>query len=362
MFFYLVTICYVALRALLTLGLLRRSPRAVERPAVSVVVAARNEAAHLPALLADLLQQTYLDYEVIVVDDRSTDATPCILHSLQQAQHRLRIVRIDTLPPAVSPKMHALAHGIGLARGDLLLLTDADCRIPPTWVEGMVAQFAPDVGAVIGYVKLVARHGAVFEHLQALDFFAMMALAAGSTKLGRPLGASGANLGYRRSTYEAVGGFAAMPVGAVADDMLLLQSVWNDGRWRVVFGDDRRSYVKSHAQPTVQQFLHQRLRWMTGGQEVLQHNIALLTTSALIATVNGMLLGFPLFFLRPRWRRRLRRLIIARLGADLLHLGVAAWRFRETTQLRYFPLWLPAHMLGSNILSLYSLWAKWSWK
>lgn len=358
----IVAACYAALRTLLTLGLLRRSPRTDHQPPASIVVAARDEAEALATLLPALFDQRYPDYEVIIVDDRSTDATPRLLNEWQQREPRLKTLRIDDLPPGRSPKMHALDQGIAVSRGELLLLTDADCRVPPTWIAATAAVFTSDVGAAIGYVDLEATHDTLFEKVQAFDYFTMMAMTAGATQFGHPLGGAGANLAYRRAAYDAVGGFAVMPAGAVADDMLLIQRVLNQTDWRVAFCDDPLAFIATAAEPSLRQLLDQRARWMAGGQEVLHQNVPLLVASSIIGMLNGILVCFPLL-LRPRRMRRILLLsIFVRALVDLLHFGVAAVRFRRVGLLRYLPLWLlaqPPYMIG---LPLYNLGRDWSWK
>lgn len=359
----IVAACYAALRILLTLGLFRRPPRTAARPPVSIVVAARDEAEALGRLLPALLAQRYPDYEVIIVDDRSTDATPELLEQWQRRDPRLRAVRVDELPEGRTPKMHALAQGVAVARGELLLLTDADCQVPPSWAATTAAFFTEDVGAAIGYVDLQPVHGTLIEKLQCFDYLTMMATTAGATQLGHPLGGAGANLAYRRAAYDQVGGFDAMPSGAIADDMLLIQRVLSQTDWRVVFCDDPGAFIATAAEPTLRDLLHQRARWMAGGQEVLSQNLPLLAASTIIGTLNGILLGFPLM-LRPRRLRRLLLLALAvRTLVDLLHFGLAARRFRRGELLRYLPLWSlvqPPYMLG---LPLYNLIGRgWSWK
>jgi len=362
MLLQVVTACYIALRALLTFGLLHKRTSSDVRPQVSVVIAARNEAATLPTLLSGLLNQTYPHYEVIIVDDRSDDDTPELLRQCQRRDRRLKVIRVTEVPEGRTPKMHALAQGIALAHGELLLLTDADCSLPRTWIEGMVGSFKPDVGAVLGYVGLQAANGTMLEQVQALDYFAMMATLAGATNLGFPLGATGANLAYRCSTYEQTGGFEALPLGAVADDMLLIQQVLDKTNWRVVFCDDPRTFVSTAAEPSLKQLLNQRVRWMAGGQEVLRNNRALLGTSMLIGMLNGMLLSFPVLLHRRNLRRALVQAVVGRIAADALHLSVAAARFRRWDVLRYLPLWLLLQLPYTIAVPLYSLSRKWSWK
>lgn len=99
---------------------------------VSIIVAARNEQRNIREALQSLLDLTYGDYELIVVNDRSEDATGGILDDMARLHPRLRIIHIDTLPSGWLGKNHALWVGSQRATGDLLLFTDADIVMEPT--------------------------------------------------------------------------------------------------------------------------------------------------------------------------------------------------------------------------------------
>lgn len=101
-------------------------PQRAAWPALSVVVPARNEARSLEAALRALLALDYPGLEIIVVDDRSEDATPAILAAVAAEYPALRCCRVDVLPEGWLGKNHALQRGAGLARGRWLLFTDAD--------------------------------------------------------------------------------------------------------------------------------------------------------------------------------------------------------------------------------------------
>jgi len=103
-----------------------------EAPPLSVVIAARNEARGIEAALRSVLRQDYARMEVIVVDDRSTDATGEILDRMAVREPRLRVVHLRELPDGWLGKNHALHAGAAEATGEYLFFTDADVVLEPT--------------------------------------------------------------------------------------------------------------------------------------------------------------------------------------------------------------------------------------
>lgn len=127
------TLALVGLAALVQLGWahlstpsLRDAPPLGEGPPVSIIVAARNEERHIGAAVRSLLAQRYSPLEIIVVDDRSTDATGAILATMARERPELRVVSVRELPDGWLGKNHALHAGASAARGEWLLFVDAD--------------------------------------------------------------------------------------------------------------------------------------------------------------------------------------------------------------------------------------------
>ena len=108
-------------------------------PSVTIIVPARNEETHVETAVKSLLAQDYANYEVLVVNDRSTDRTGPILHALAKEEPRLTVVDIETLPPGWLGKNHALHYGAQKARGDILLFADADVSMAPSVLKRSVA-------------------------------------------------------------------------------------------------------------------------------------------------------------------------------------------------------------------------------
>ena len=218
------------------LAALGRSHTAVEkRPKVSVIVAARNEADIIDPCLRALKGQEYEgEWEIVVVDDRSSDGTGERVGTWCRDWERLKLVRASDELVFKCPKKSALAQGIAASSGELLLFTDADCTPPPRWIHATVSFFADDVGLVAGYAYSPDRP-LWRQKLLALDNLAIGALGAGSMALEYPLSCSGRNLAYRRRVYDDVGGFADIGHLIAGDDVYFMRQVAARTSWKMVF-------------------------------------------------------------------------------------------------------------------------------
>ncbi|MBI2502775.1 MAG: glycosyltransferase [Candidatus Latescibacteria bacterium] len=224
---------YLAVLLWLNAGLRRHLTTLAEGwPRVSVVVAARDEEAQIGACLDALQAQDYEgEWEVVVVDDRSTDQTARSV--AKRSWDRLRLVHAPRELRFRCPKKSALAAGIAASQGELLLFTDADCQPPPEWVRNTVRLFAPGVGMVAGHAFPQPVRG-LRQGLLALDNLAVGALGAGSMGMGTPLSCTGRNLAYRLQVYEQLGGFSAIGHLIGGDDVYFMRLV-SSTPWRIVY-------------------------------------------------------------------------------------------------------------------------------
>jgi len=117
------------------------------KPRVSVVVAAKDEAANIEACVRTMLDQDYPDFEVVVCNDRSTDGTGAIVERIAAEDGRARLVNIDHLPPGWCGKNHAMQHGIATTDGQWVCMIDADCRQTSRRTLSAAVQYALDSGA-----------------------------------------------------------------------------------------------------------------------------------------------------------------------------------------------------------------------
>ena len=192
-------------------------------PFLSVVIPACNEAATIEAALASVLRQDYPAFEVIAVNDRSTDATGAILDHASQQSPRLRVVHISDLPAGWLGKNHALQTGAAHARGPLLLFTDADVVMDPSVLRRSAAYFEAH-----RLDHLAAAPNATVQGILSNAFLAVFALGfclytkpwrARDPRSPKHIGIGAFNL-LRASAYWQAGGHA--PIAMRPDDDLKL--------------------------------------------------------------------------------------------------------------------------------------------
>ena len=208
-------------------------------PRVSVVVAARDEERNLEAALDSLLAQDYPDYEVIVVDDRSGDATPAIIARKAACTGLLRVIRIDELPAGWLGKNHALERGAQAASGAILIFADADVVMRSDAISrGVACALAADRDH-IAVAPAVVAPGALLGMLIGtfIMFFSAYARPWRAPDPGSRcfIGIGAYNL-VRVEAYRAVGGHARIAMRP--DDDLMLGKIIKDAGYsqEMLFG------------------------------------------------------------------------------------------------------------------------------
>lgn len=236
---------------------------------ISIVVAVRNEEKHIGNCVKALVNQSYPEnfYEIIIVDDRSTDRTAEIVRELSQQNSLIKLIQIKEKNKGIAPKKHALGTGIKAAKGEIILTTDADCVPAFDWIKTMVSYFEPDVGLVAGFSPLEEpEKQSVVSKLFILDSISLAALSASSFARGRPLTVSGRNLAYRKKVFEQVNGFQKIKHHISGDDDLFLHQVVEETNWKLRYALDPRAVVKTRIPDNFKQFANQRIRHASKGR------------------------------------------------------------------------------------------------
>ena len=268
---------YVLVNLALVAGIRRlRRCNSTEKPFVSVIVAARNEEKNIPGLLECLVHQDYPHYEIVIVNDRSSDRTRSMIEQYQSRYPDLRRIDVDSSTHDLPPKKHALAQGIEASKGEILVFTDADCLPPPSWVSALVRGFDDDIGLVAGYSPYHLRPHSdsspepftsrILQEFIQYEEFKGATWSAGSIGLRRGWLCTGRSLAYRRCVYDEVGGFERIKHSVSGDDDLFLQIVRRFTTWEMNYVTEPGSHVPTYPPSSFSEFIEQRTRHFSAGK------------------------------------------------------------------------------------------------
>jgi cellulose synthase/poly-beta-1,6-N-acetylglucosamine synthase-like glycosyltransferase len=264
---WLLGMAYAAWRFATRRGAAVAGPVPTPLPRVSVLIAARDEEAALPRCLASLRAMDYPAelLEILVGDDASTDRTAEVARAAMQGfAGQFRVVAITETRGLARGKANVLAHLAREATADFFFITDADIRLPSTWITALLVHAAPGVGTVTGITAV--RGPRLFHWLQGIDWLLSLGMVQVVSDLGRPVTAMGNNMLVTRAAYEATGGYEALPF-SVTEDFALFQAVLARGYgFRQIFNPEARA--DSLPILTWPALMRQRRRWLRGVQSL----------------------------------------------------------------------------------------------
>jgi cellulose synthase/poly-beta-1,6-N-acetylglucosamine synthase-like glycosyltransferase len=322
-----------------------------EFPDITVLIAARNEEHNLPRVLEALLAQKYPadKYHVVVVNDRSTDATESLLRIYaERFPGRIDFVSISTLPAGWAPKKHALLRGLEHARGEWIAVTDADSEMGPEWLSALSREFGADVGMVLGMTTYddhrdrAHRPRTASEDARALEFVSFGVTSAALLGLGFPVIANANNLAYRRRAFNEAGAFERHGHVVSGDDDFTLQEIHATGDWKVRTCITPGALMRTEAPATWGPFWEQRKRW---GSKCFHYRPAQVI---FLLAVFAFYLSIPTLLIAGFWNVRWALWGLMGFGvktaADFLVMARGLRLFGLSPLLRAFPLTALLHI------------------
>jgi len=264
---------------------------------LTIIIAVRNEAVNLPALLQDLVAQNYPNHlrEVLIVDDYSEDETQAIVNKFSSSAsfpiqyHQLKNYSSKT------GKKAAIQVGVALAVGELLVFTDGDCRVPPAWLRHLAFVYQQCKAKFISGPVFFTEPTSIFEKIQLVEFSALVGVGAGSIQLKQPNMCNGANIAYPKHVFTEVSGFAGNENIASGDDEFLMHKVFQLYPEGVVFLKSAAAIVYTPAKKQFSQFIAQRIRWASKWPAYGQTSVKLV--AVLVFSVNLLLLIYIALFI-----------------------------------------------------------------
>jgi len=232
---------------------------------VSVIIAAHNEENNLKQFLLAILTQKYKVFEVIVVNDRSTDGTQKYLVDLCQEYLNLRIIAIEQTPLEQNPKKYALTQGIAAARYEHLLFTDADCQPrSDNWISMMVGGFYTDSAIVLGYAPYREIYGFLNNLIRYETLVSAIQYFSFSVKGNSYLGV-GRNLAYTKTCFYRTNGFDKHLNTLGGDDDLFIRDARDENKVNIVLTPE--SQTVSIPKKTYTEWFIQKRRHLAVGQQ-----------------------------------------------------------------------------------------------
>ncbi len=232
---------------------------------LSVILCARNEEENLLKNLETVLNQDYPTFEVIAVDDASTDNSLHVLKAFQKSHPQLKIVTVLENERYILSKKYALTLGIKAAQYEHLVLTDADCRpMSSEWLKCMSSFYVAGKNMVLGFGGYKRDRG-VLNALIRLDTAQIALNYMGMARIGMPYMGVGRNLSYHRDLFFENKGFGAHQHLRSGDDDLFVSAVAKKGR--VSIGLDLSASTQSEAKTTLKEWVLQKSRHLTTAPE-----------------------------------------------------------------------------------------------
>ena len=266
---------------------------------VSVVICAHNEAHNLSRNLPFILQQKYNDFEVIVVNDRSSDSTNDVLN--RNEFKRVKVINIQFCDAQLSPKKMALEKGIAEASGDFILLTDADCKpVSMYWIAKMTSVINQKTDVVLGYSPYKEhKQNKWLNALVGFDTF-FTALQYFSFAIAKqPFMGVGRNLLLRKSSFVNVDGFEGFREILMGDDDVIVQKISDAYNTEVCLHPE--SFIKSKPKQKWEDWFSQKRRHLSVGvhyKPIHQWRVGLFQQSYAILYLSTIILCFLSFNLK----------------------------------------------------------------
>ncbi len=230
-----------------------------KRVPISVIVCAKNEEENVKTFVPLLMQQDYPDFEVVLIDDASSDDTLAIFEAFEKQYANIKLVKVQNNEAFWGNKKFALTLGIKAAKYDYLLFTDADCYpASPQWIKEMSSQFTTQKTIVLGYGAYEKIKNSFLNKLIRFETLLSATSYFSWAKLGKPYMGVGRNLAYKKDEFFNVRGFMDhMKIRSGDDDLFINQAATGSNTSWCLSAD---SFTYSKPKTNLKEWLNQKRR------------------------------------------------------------------------------------------------------
>ena len=243
-----------------------RSDGHIESGSFTIIIPARNEEHTIIPCLQSIIQQKGFNgfVEIIVINDHSSDQTENIVKNWISTHHHYHVslINLSELTVPIKLKKAAITHAIDLAKGEHIILTDADCTRNEYWLNAIASYIRTHQKKFI-YAPVEFNAKNLFERLQSLEFAGLVGIGGAAIQLRNPNMCSAANLVFKREVFFEVNGYTGNDNLASGDDEFLLHKVFKKYPNDVSFLKCNEAIVYTSPNASIKQLADQRKRWVS---------------------------------------------------------------------------------------------------
>lgn len=306
-----------------------------KRIPISVIVCAKNEAVNVAKYVPLLAEQDYPDFEIVLIDDASSDNTLELFEAFEKQYSNIRLVKVENNEAFWGNKKFALTLGIKAAKNEYLLFTDADCHPnSPHWIKEMSSQFTMNKTIVLGYGAYERVANSFLNKIIRFETMLTAVQYFGWAKSGRPYMGVGRNLAYKREEFFNVNGFIEHMKIRSGDDDLFINEAANAKNTTTCYSPE--SFTYSEPKKTFKEWFTQKRRHVsTAGYYKAsdRFQLALFYASQLLF----ILLAIVLLAFQFQWI-----IVLGIIGFRYLFtwlvLGFSAGKLKEKDVMYWFPI------------------------
>ncbi|WP_395067048.1 glycosyltransferase [Flavobacterium sp.] len=306
-----------------------------KRVPISVIVCAKNEEENVKNFVPLLAQQNYPDYEIVLIDDASSDETLEVFEAFEKQFSNVKLVKVENIEAFWGNKKFALTLGIKAATNEYLLFTDADCYPTSTeWIKEMSAQFTKEKTIVLGYGAYEKIKNSFLNKIIRFETLLTATQYFSWAKLGKPYMGVGRNMAYKREEFFKTNGFIEHMKIRSGDDDLFINQAANSKNTAVCYTPD--SFTFSKPKTTFKDWFTQKRRHVATAKHYKSFDrsqLAVFYASQLLF----LILPIILLAFQFQWIIVLS-LITFRYLFAWLSLGFAAGKLKEKDVMYWFPI------------------------
>lgn len=327
-----------------------------EETKISVIVPVRNEEKNIAALLECLAQQSYPKdmYEVIMVDDHSSDDTTNSI-----SDHSF--VKLIRLPAHLEGKKQAITLGINAASGELIVTTDADCRMSPDWLRTIASFYHSSGAKFIAAPVMIEPSRSLLGIFQSLDFLTLQGITGASVSRKFHTMCNGANLAYSRGAFFEVNGFEGIDNIPSGDDMLLMHKIFMRHPDRVHYLKNTSAIVITQAERTWKDFFQQRIRWASKAVHFKDKRVFYVLLLTYLVNICFLISAITSFFSQYAFGFFLL-LLLAKVIIEFPFVNAVALFFGRAPLMKYFIFFQPLHILYIIVAGWLGRFGSYTWK